>query len=672
MIKFSWEFHMANERKYNRMKTVIPLLILLLCASVSTNAQETEFGVLNASDVELKECEFEKEAPAVVIFDKGNSWFVRDDEGFVLRFDRHVRIKIFNEAAFDKGEFEIPLFKGDSEKERVKDIKGYTFNIEDGQIRKVALDGKNVYAEDINKFWYLKKFAMPNVKEGCVIDVCYSVFSPFYTHFKDWEFQTDIPTMYSEYKVNMIPFYSYRYRMQGAGRMDHFKSYEKKGLERSFAGIIFRDMVYEFGLNNVPSFKDESFISSRNDYIKKIDFQLSEINYPSGYKKQFMNTWPSLANEMLDNTDFGKYLKKAEKWGSKTLAYIGDKPEKERLNAVLNYMKETYKWNGYQGKYARLPFKEFNQQLTGNSGNINLSTIGALRAVGLKASPVIISTRDNGKVSDSFPYSNLFNYVLVLVEVDGKKSLVDATESMCPNYLIPSRCINGKGFIVEEDSEDWVTISNSALSLEEFNLVMQFDLEEGEVKGRCMSKTTGYLALAERSGYHHDKEDFEKAFTRKGLNIIDDINVVNLYEKTKPFKYNFHFTQSLDQIDNQLIVSPFVNLAEKDNPFKQEERVLPIDMVYLQGNRYIATIAIPEGYKVDELPSASKINTDNVAFNYIAKVAGNHIQIVADYSFKKQSYPSSSYKELKNFMNVVTSKVNSKIILTKEDDVVAL
>ncbi|MCU4156296.1 DUF3857 domain-containing protein [Carboxylicivirga sp. A043] len=654
------------------MKTIIPLLVLLFSTAINGFAQKTVFGILNPSDVEMKECAFEKDAPAVVLFDKGNSWFVHGDDGFILRFDRHIRIKVFSEAGFEQGEIEIPLFHNENNREKVKDIKAMTFNFEEGQLKRATLDSKNVFTEDINENWTLKKFAMPNVKEGSVIDVTYSVYSPFFTHFKDWEFQTDIPTLYSEYKVSMIPFYSYRYRMQGASRMDHFKSYEKSGLGRTFSGIPYNDMVYEFGLRNVPSFKDESFISSRNDYIKKIDFQLSEINYPSGYKKQFMNTWPSLAEELLDYTDFGKYLKKAEKWGSKTLASLSSKPEEERLDTVLNYMKETYKWNGYYGKYARSSFKEFNEQLTGNSGNINLSTIGALRAVGLKASPVIISTRDNGKVSDNFPYSNLFNYVLVLVEVDGKKRLVDATEDMCPNFLIPSRCINGKGFIVEEDSEAWVTISNSAASLEEFNLSMELDLEAGELEGRCMAKSTGYMALAERQEYHNDKEDFEKEFENKGINIVDDISVTNLTDKTLPFKYNFDFTKSYDQIDEQLIISPFVNIAQTENPFKQEKRTLPIDLVYLQGNRFIATIKIPEGYKVEELPSPRKINSDNVAFSYIAKVTGKQIQIVANYSFKKRNYPSSSYKELKNFMNTVTSTVNSKIILVKEDDVAVL
>ncbi|MBK3516436.1 DUF3857 domain-containing protein [Carboxylicivirga marina] len=655
------------------MKSIVFTLLILWMVPSYMGAQKAEFGVLLPSDIQLKECSFEKDAAAVVIFDKGNSWFVNTDDGFELRFDRHIRIKIFNEAAFDQGEFEIPLFQDDDDKEKVGEIEGYTFNFEDGRLMQIPLERKNVFEEKINKNWYTKKFAMPNIKRGSVIEIKYSVYSPYYMHLKDWEFQTDIPTMYSEYTVNMIPFYSYRYRIQGASRMDHFKSYEKSGFGRKFSGIPFNDMVYEFGLKNVPSFKDESFISSRNDYIKKIDFQLSEINYPQGYSKQFMNTWPDMAEELLDYTNFGRYLRKAEKWGVKTFAYLLEKSEEDRLDAVLNYMKEAYKWNGYSGKSARSSFKEFNQKLAGNSGNINLSTIGALRAVGLKASPVIISTRDNGKVSDDFPYSNLFNYVLALVEADGKMRLVDATEDMCPNNLIPSRCINGKGFIVEEDSESWVTISNSAISIEEYNLAIEINLKEDKLQGRLMAKSTGYLALNERGEYHNDKGKLEKEFMQKGFNLIENINVVNLYEMALPFKYNFEFTHSYDRIDNQLVISPFINLAEQENPFKQEKRALPIDLIYLKGNRYISTINIPEGYEIEELPSSHSITNENVMFSYIAAVKGDQIQIISSYSFKKANYSAEQYKDLKNFMNTVTSKTNSKIILTKvAEEVVAL
>ncbi len=647
-------------------------IILLLGAVLISSGQERKFGILNPSDLRIEECNFEKDAPAVVLFDKGNFWFIQDDNGFKLKFDRHVRIKIFDESAFDKGEFEIELYKGKNDRERVEDIEGVTCNVEDGRIVKSALTKDNIFKEDINEYWYAKKFAMPKVKEGSIIDVKYSITSPYYTHFRDWEFQTDIPVIYSEYKVNMIPFYSYRFRLQGAGKLDHYKKYKRQGLDRSFAGIKFNDMVYEFGLNNVPSFKDETYISSRNDYIKKIDFQMAEINYPSGYSRKYMESWPAMAKELLDHEEFGKYLKKAQKWGAKEFGHLIGKSEKERLDEIVSYMKLNYKWNRFYGKYAQRSIKEFNNTFTGNVGNINLSTIGALNSVGLNAKPIIISTRDNGKVTDSFPYSNLFNYVLILVEVDGKLRLADATEDMCPEKLIPARCINGRGFVVEEDSENWINIANKVASLEEFNLTINVDTDDLQINGNCTAKSTGYIALNERQNFHKDKEAFTKEISDKGITIENDLTVTNLFESEKPFLYQFDFTQGVDQIDNQLIISPFANLTQKDNPFKQENRSLPIDLIYLRGNRLIANIEIPDGYKVEELPISKRMNSENVAFTYSAHITDGKVQIVTTYQFKKHTYSAKSYKELKNFMNVVTSKVNSKIVFIKDDDLTTL
>ncbi|WP_439184861.1 hypothetical protein [Carboxylicivirga taeanensis] len=649
----------------NKLLTIILLLNVFVLHLLE--GQDIKFGSLRPSDFEMSECAFEKEAPAVVLFDLGNSWFVQDDRGFVLCFERHVRIKIFDESAFNKGEFEIALFQEGEQREVVKDIQGYTFNVEGGRLEQIALDLKNVYQEDINEYWYMKKFAMPQVKEGSIVDVKYSVYSHYYDYFKDWEFQTDIPVLYSEYRVNMIPFFSYRYRLQGATKFDHYKKYEKKGLDRVFVGIPFNDMVYEFGMRNIPSFNDESFISSRNDYLKKIDFQLSEINYPSGYSRKYMNTWPSLAEELLDNDSFGRYLKRAQKWGEKTFAHLQQKPQEEQLEEVLNYMKQNYSWNNYSGKFAQYSLKEFNSELNGNIGNINLSTIGALRSLGLSVSPVIISTRDNGKVSDSFPYSKLFNYVLILVEVNGTKRLVDATQDLCPNNLIPSNCINGKGFIVEEDSENWVTITNAALSMEEINLAMSVNVKDNQVEGVCKARSTGYAALSDRQDYYASKEKFEEKITKRGVKVTS-MEADDLFDSPLSFKYAFNFSQSIDRIDEQLIIAPFANLSEHSNPFIQEERTHPVDLVYLRGNRLVATIEVPEGYNVQELPGNKKLETENVSFNYMVHQKGALVQVVALYNFKKQTYPANTYKELKQFMQTVTSKINAKIVLVKKDD----
>lgn len=646
-------------------------LSLFLSALLITNAQnkQTDFGTILPEELHLTNCEFEPNAPALVLFDYGESRFIRDETyGFILSFTRHARIKIFDEGGFDQSEIEIHLYKGKDALETVRKIKACSYNWEEGQLKRTELSEDQIFKEKINEYWYMKKFAMPNIKKGTIIEFSYTIESPFYNHFRDWIFQRDIPTAYSEYKVNMIPFYSYRYRLQGATHLHKQKNYERKGTDRSFGSMLYRDMVYEFGLKNIPSFQDESYISSRNDYIKKIDFQLVEINYPSGYKKKYMDTWPTLANDYLDSERFGKYIKKSEKWAKKNASHFTSVEASVRCNDIIDFVKNNYKWNDYFGDYAQLSLKDFQEELSGNIANINLLAIGILRSNGIEADPVIISTRNHGKVNEQFPYSDNFNYVMIIAKIDDRLKLLDATQSFCPNQLIPARCINGKGFVVKEDSEQWVTISNNSPSIAETKLNYTINLDEYRIEGECNRRSTGYIAMDERIDYYNDGDDFKSRFNKHGWDEESDFEVKHLMEEDQPFEYYFNFNQSIDIIDDQIILSPFAKFPTSENPFKQEKRTLPIDMVNKKAFRYNVLITIPEGYKIDALPLNKSIKSDNVEFNYLSQqINPNTIKLYATYNFKKASYPASAYEELKSFMNTVTKKLNSKIVLVKDE-----
>ncbi|TAJ11496.1 DUF3857 domain-containing protein [Marinilabiliaceae bacterium JC017] len=653
------------------MKYISILIISLFTLLPVMKGEKSNFGLLSPDELNMTQCAFEKDAPAVVLFDKGSSRFMDTDNGFMIRFERHTRLKIFKEAGFDYAEVEIPYYIGDNELEQIRNIRGFTYNHVNGIVEKTPFDIKQTYIEKINEHWSVKKFAMPKIKEGSIIEYSYVIESPFIFHFRDWEFQWKIPVKYSEYKAAMIPFYSYRYRIQGVTKLDVFDSYKAKGLERSFASLKFHDMIYKYGLKNVPSFKDEAFISSENDYIIKIDFQLAEVNYPSGYKKTVMTTWPALAKDLLEHEKFGKYLKKTNKYGQKELAHLNLLPEKERAEAIINHVKNNFKWNGYRDKYASKSIKAFLTEKTGNSANMNLMAIGILNGLNIEAQPVIISTRNHGKVTDSFPFSDLFNYVLIMAKVDGKFRIYDATDSYCPNNIIPPQCINGKGFIVAKDSENWINVKNSAPSLKETYLTYTLNTEKNQLIGTCLRKNSNFIAIKERKKYNNDVQEFKKDFLSKGFEIPDSIAINNVDNKSL-FTYSFNFSYQTDAIDNSIIVSPFCGMPVNENPFKQETRDLPVDLIYKKGERFVSSFTIPEGYTIEELPSPQKRNSENIHFEFsVRKVNADQLQFIAVYTFRKPKYSAKEYAELKSFMNDVIKKLNGKIILTKTSDALA-
>ncbi len=639
------------------------LSLLFLFIPILSNAQKAPEKA--EADMYIEKCDFEPDAPAVVLFDKGNIFFLREEGGFDIKYTRHKRVKIFKEAAFDQGEIKIPLYIGDTDVEVVKDIKATTYYYDGKSIEKTVLDPDQIFEEPINKHWYQKKFAMPNLKEGCVVDYEYTVISPFIFNLPDWDFQNDIPTIYSEYQTNMIPFYTYTYRAQGFTAFDIFESGESKGLDRQFMNLTFRDMNYTFGMKNIPSFNDESFISSKEDYIKKIDFQLSEINYPSGYSKKVLTTWPALAKDLMDLPEFGIYLKKSTKIGSKEFTHLQSQSDMEKIESVLKYMKSNYKYNGRNSYAASESIKDFINLKTGNSANINLLALGILQSLNVDCKPVIISTRDHGKVYEDFPFADFFNDVLIIATVGDKKMILDATDPYCPTNLIPANCCNGKGFIVDEAEEKWANIYNNLPSHDMTSLSYSYNPETNQLEGSTRVKTTGHIAISERKRYTSNEEKFVDHLNSDGLKVKDDITV-NAEEKEGQFNYSFDFTSSVDQIENQIIINPFMKLPVQDNPFKQKERDYSIDFVYPFVRNFQVNIKLPDGYKIEKLPIDVSRNTKNIAFSYkITQLENNTFVISSNYQIKKPIYPSSTYNELKSFYKLVTEQLNQSIVVTK-------
>jgi len=61
----------------------------------------------------------------------------------------------------------------------------------------------------------LKKIAMPNVKEGTILEIEYTTMSPFLWNFVDWQFQYSIPVRYSEFIAAYPEWFTYNRQFQG-------------------------------------------------------------------------------------------------------------------------------------------------------------------------------------------------------------------------------------------------------------------------------------------------------------------------------------------------------------------------------------------------------------------------------------------------------------------------
>ena len=71
----------------------------------------------------------------------------------------------------------------------------------------------------------------------------------------------------------------------------------------------------------------------------------------------------------------------------------------------LDYVKNNYNWNNNNDKFASKTPNQLINDKFGNCADINLFTIGLLNSIGIESYPLILSTREHGKIKVDYPFS---------------------------------------------------------------------------------------------------------------------------------------------------------------------------------------------------------------------------------------------------------------------------
>ena len=219
-------------------------------------------------------------APAAILSDVGRTIFTHvDGQGFRVHHTRTVKIKIYSTEGLPWGDVRIGYYDGGYQQEIVTDIAGVTYNEENGQIARTELDQDAIYQDDFSKHGRVKKFALPKVRAGSVIEYTYTVVSPYLFNLREWQFQYEIPVQYSELSARIPAFYEYSIIYHGYAPLAVNEA-EVDRNESRLGRYTYNNVRYRWVAENLPAFNDESFISSKDDYLARLTFQLAKENFP--------------------------------------------------------------------------------------------------------------------------------------------------------------------------------------------------------------------------------------------------------------------------------------------------------------------------------------------------------------------------------------------------------
>ena len=580
--------------------------------------------------------EIDSTAPAIVLCNYG--YF--DNNQF--RFVHTIRIKILKKEGYQWANRSFSTGSSTT-------VRGKTFNLVDGKIVTDKLSSKSIFRQEVIKNrLFVTKISMPNVKVGSVIDI--EVSYPWIP--MAWYFQETIPVLYSELVLEKNQYIDFT--------------------KNSFGYVGF--YVVESNrwvTKNVPAFQEEPFMAPVNNYLAHFEFDVTGISIPGRVYESYARTWDDVNETLGKSRYFGGALRGSSSFFASMAKTINGRYDNDvdKLKAAVDTIKQMH-WDGTNRLYTTddVGLSYYYHKGEGNSADINLSLIRLLGKIGFEVHPVVLRTRDNGRLSMFKPTLSNLNYVLAYVKMNDKYILVDATDKMAPYYILPDRCLNDQGRLVSDANSGWVPLTNGIKFKKKAFYMLSLDSDDLSLKGDVSYMYNGYAA-------YHFRKDYEEAGTNdnyldklthsiEGLTVVKD-TLLNMDDVYKPVK-----EKATVELQNQCFASDslvYINLLPgrlTENPFKQEKRKYPIDFVYPKEYSTTVILTLPENYQAVTIPAPKRMKLpDNAAsLTYMIQQRGNKLTLIYSLKLNKSFYLQKEYELLKAFYQQAIEKENEPIV----------
>jgi Domain of Unknown Function with PDB structure (DUF3857) len=643
------------------MQKIHLLLISLIATATVATAQNkpltekeraVEYGYIPEEDLKMTVYPLDSSAEAVVLASKGRLKVVKTDYDIELRYHFLRRVKLLKKSAFDQqGTVKITYFSKQLDKLKAAVIQPNGTRQE--------LTKKEIFEAKAVGDLKTKQFAFPNLQIGSIIEYEYDIVSSNVVTLHSWYFQEEIPVRHSELWLSLPDDFDYVYLFRGRHK-----------LKRDTVG------VQEIYADSVPALKPEGHITTMDDYLTQVNFQLSTIKHESGFVEYILSNWRQIAFDFIQHKNFGEQFQMKKNyntvWQAVKPLLVDAKTEAEKINIIYEFLSKNVAWDDWYSVFSNETLNDAFKKKKANSGELNMMLLACLAEAGVKALPMLVSTREHGKPITDYPILRQFDHFVCYFDRGEKSFIVDVGNVHRPVGTPRLAALNGQGWLLDVKNPRWLPIVaplSNEMSLASFKLD-----EDGTLKGSISSSFKGYSAVNEREDEADKDEKQKKAKTALAKTYpdikIDSITTANLDNIAEPFKRTIYCTilNAATTTGDLIYIKPSLKTGFDENPFKQPKRDYPVEFSYPFNNNFSLNLTIPDGYIVEELPKSirMKLPENGGSFQYISTVKGNLIQLVIKIQLDTLHFEPEAYPAIKDFFNQIATKSAEQIVLKKK------
>lgn len=249
---------------------------------------------------------------------------------------------------------------------------------------------------------------------------------------------------------------------------------------------------------------------------------------------------------------------------------------------------------------------------------------------------------------------------------------MDASFPFSEPDLIPIESFNEQGFILREESHEWIEITPEK-SRFDLSITIDADLSSGgDLRGTFSAVTRGYPAqriLSELETGQTEREVAAATFLDiYGSDIISsvDIRSVSMKSREVAVDVDFEIDEYAASFSDGLDYRPMIVGYLYKNPFESTRRRVPITLDAPENLVINYSVGIPEGFTVDENSGMQSIQLPGAELSEQYQTAGNRLEYSFRIDISRKEFSADLYPELRRIYERWVELSNATWLIEKQ------
>ncbi|MCB0664271.1 MAG: DUF3858 domain-containing protein, partial [Saprospiraceae bacterium] len=282
-----------------------------------------------------------------------------------------------------------------------------------------------------------------------------------------------------------------------------------------------------------------------------------------------------------------------------------------------------------------------------------------------------LSTRDHGRMQTLYPMISQFNYVMVLVSINGKTWLLDATDPLRPPGMPGINTLNKKAWVLNRDWPQWINLL--VPPCRDVYSAQLYIEKDGSISGEMEVTYNSYSAWYERQllQEHPGGEYWVPRLQQRYPDVqVEAIDYRNIGDLNTDLNGRIQFSNPKNENSTEdFLFLPFLIYSNfSENPFKKESRNFPVDFPYPFEEKWDITIHLPPAFEVVRLPESTNVILPNeqAQFIYEYTQSSNTIKLSIVLQVNNDLISPTDYPQLKRLFDQHIRLSKASIVLKKK------